>query len=171
MAVKLSPDSYVPRLVRRCCRFINLLFRARIAGCLQNIQELGFDSPRVQFRQIKGSLWEIKIKTARSVYRFFYVCIQQDIIVLLHAYKKQSQKAPKHEIELAEKRMMEVFNNKSTYLLNRKTLVSRHWFLLIDLGDIHASFWLRSSFNASTIFGYSTREAQKCRRQFKSDFF
>jgi len=89
---------------------------ARIAGGLKNIEELGFDSPRVQFRQIKGSLWEIKIKTSRSGYRFFYVCIQKEIIVLLHAYKKQSQKAPKQEIELAEKRMMEVYDNESTYL-------------------------------------------------------
>ena len=89
---------------------------ARIAGCLKNIEELGFDSPRVQFRQIKGSLWEIKIKTSRSGYRFFYVCIQKEIIVLLHAYKKQSQKAPRQEIELAEKRMMEVYDNESTYL-------------------------------------------------------
>ena len=89
---------------------------ARIAGCLKNIEELGFDSPRVQFRQIKGSLWEIKIKTSRSGYRFFYVCIQKEIIVLLHAYKKQSQKAPKQEIELAAKRMMEVYDTESTYL-------------------------------------------------------
>ena len=89
---------------------------ARIAGCLTNIEELGFDSPRVQFRQIKGSLWEIKIKTSRSGYRFFYVCIQKEIIVLLHAYKKQSQKAPRQELDLAEKRMMEVYDNESTYL-------------------------------------------------------
>lgn len=79
------------------------------------IEKLGFDSPRVQFRQIKGSLWEIKIKTHRSGYRLFYVCIQGDNIVLLHAYKKQSQKAPKKEIETAEKRMMEIFDNESTY--------------------------------------------------------
>jgi phage-related protein len=89
---------------------------ARIAGCLKNVEELGFDSPRVQFRQIKGSLWEIKIKTSRSGYRIFYVCIKKAIIVLLHAYKKQAQKAPKQEIELAQKRMMEVYDNESTYL-------------------------------------------------------
>ena len=48
---------------------------ARIAGCLKNIEELGFDSPRVQFRQIKGSLWEIKIKTSRSA----FACIQETV--------------------------------------------------------------------------------------------
>lgn len=89
---------------------------ARITGCLQNIEKLGFNSPRVTFRQIRGSLWEIKIKTHRSGYRLFYVCIKGDNIVLLHAYKKQSQKAPKKEIETAEKRMLEVFENESTYI-------------------------------------------------------
>ena len=83
---------------------------------MENIEKLGFDSPRVTFRQIRGSLWEIKIKTHRSGYRLFYVCIKRGNIVLLHAYKKQSQKAPKKEIEIAEKRMLEVFKNESTYI-------------------------------------------------------
>ncbi|WP_242605381.1 type II toxin-antitoxin system RelE/ParE family toxin [Fluoribacter gormanii] len=82
---------------------------------MSNIEKLGFDSPRVQFRQIKGSLWEINIKTQRSGYRLFYVCIQGNNIVLLNAYKKQSHKTPKKETEAVEKRMMGVFDNESTY--------------------------------------------------------
>lgn len=64
--------------------------RARILACLKNIEELGFDCPRVQFRQIKGSLWEIKIRTQSGGYRIFYVTVHSEILVLLHAYKKQS---------------------------------------------------------------------------------
>lgn len=89
---------------------------ARIVGCLKNIEELGFDSPRVEFRQIKDSLWEIKIKTSRSGYRIFYVCIHNETMVLLHAYKKQSQKAPKQQIDLAKKRILEVYDNEITYI-------------------------------------------------------
>ncbi len=89
---------------------------ARVTGCLENVEKLGFDSPRVIFRQIKGPLWEIKIKTHRGGYRFFYVCIKGINIVLLHAYKKQSQKAPRREIETAGKRMSEVFKNESAYV-------------------------------------------------------
>lgn len=89
---------------------------ARIVACLQNVEKLGFDSPRVSFRQIRGSLWEIKIKTHRSGYRLFYVCLRGEHMVLLHAYKKQSQKAPKKEIELAEKRLLEVKEDESTYI-------------------------------------------------------
>ena len=89
--------------------------RARIAGCFASIEKLGFDTPRVQFRQIRGTLWEIKLKTSATSYRFFYVCLSQKTIVLLHAYKKQSQKAPKKEIETAMNRMLEVYRHESFY--------------------------------------------------------
>ena len=95
-------------------KFINNLSkkdRARVVSCLKNVEELGFDCPRVQFRQIKGKLWEIKIKSFSGGFRFFYVTIKLTTIILLHAYKKQSQKAPQKEIDKAEKRMMEVLNN------------------------------------------------------------
>jgi len=90
--------------------------RARVLACLKSIEELGFDCPRVQFRQFRGTLWEIKIRTQSGGYRMFYVTVCSEAIVLLHAYKKQSQKAPRKEIETAEKRMMEVLNDESYYI-------------------------------------------------------
>jgi phage-related protein len=67
----------------------------------------------VQFRQIKGKLWEIKILASKSSYRIFYVTVQKDCLFLLHAYKKQSQKTPQKEIIIAEKRMNEVLQNET----------------------------------------------------------
>jgi len=90
--------------------------RAKVLACLKSIEDLGFDSPRVQFRQIRGKLWEIKIKAATSGYRIFYVSVQQDKLVLLHAYKKQSERAPVKEISIAEKRMLEVIEHESNYI-------------------------------------------------------
>jgi hypothetical protein len=45
--------------------------RAKIFGCLESIEEFGFDCSRVDFRQIDGKLWEIKIKTASADSDFF----------------------------------------------------------------------------------------------------
>ena len=59
--------------------------RARILASLKNIEELGLDSPRVEFRQIRGRLWEIKIKTKHTGYRIFYVAVTLKTLVLLHA--------------------------------------------------------------------------------------
>lgn len=88
--------------------------RAKVLACLKSVETLGLDSPRVQFRQIRGRLWEIKIQ-ATSGYRIFYVCIAKTLVVLLHAYRKQSQKAPLREIKVAEQRLNEVLKNEKDY--------------------------------------------------------
>jgi phage-related protein len=88
--------------------------RAGVVACLVSLGELGFKSPRVYFRQIKSKLWEIKIKTTDAGFKFFYVALNEEEIVLLHCYKKQSQKAPKKEIQIAEKRMLEVLKDESS---------------------------------------------------------
>ena len=79
--------------------------RADIVAVLEVVEEHGLDAPLVSMRQIKGKLWELRI----SQNRIFYVVIKGDTLVLLHAYKKQGQKAPRHEIETALRRMAEVF--------------------------------------------------------------
>jgi len=90
--------------------------RSKIFGCLESIELLGFDTPRVGFRHIEGKLWEIKIKTVSGGYRIFYVAIQKSSLVLLHAYKKQSQKAPEKEVKTAIKRLKEVLDNDADYI-------------------------------------------------------
>lgn len=90
--------------------------QARIFGCLKSVEELGFECPRVAFRQIEGKLWEIKIKLQSGGFRIFYVVMQGDLMVLLHAYKKKSQKAPSNELKTATKRLKEVINNETDYL-------------------------------------------------------
>lgn len=102
-------------LVREFVHSLEKKERAKILGCLRNIEDLGFYCPRVQFRQIKDKLWEIKIEAANSSYRVFYAAIRSDLLVLLHIYKKQSQKAPLKEIMIAKKRLAEVLNNEIYY--------------------------------------------------------
>jgi len=80
---------------------------ATIYAVLEDIKQYGLQAPLVSMRQIKGKLWEIKI----SQNRIFYVVIEGNTMALLHAYKKQGQKAPQHEIETALRRMKEVLGN------------------------------------------------------------
>jgi phage-related protein len=47
---------------------------------------------------------------AGASHRVFYVVVNGPMIVLLHSYKKQSQKAPTREIKIAERRMKEVLH-------------------------------------------------------------
>ena len=80
--------------------------RARLLAVLDQIERHGFDAVRVQFRQIEGKLWEIRA----SAHRVFYVLIEREEMVLLHAYKKQGQKLPLKEREVAMKRMKELLS-------------------------------------------------------------
>lgn len=80
--------------------------RARILEGLKQIEEFGFDALKVRFRQIEGKLWEIKI----TAHRIFYVIVEPQELILLHAYKKQGQKMPLKEREVAVRRMKEVLS-------------------------------------------------------------
>jgi phage-related protein len=81
--------------------------RVGLIEALEMIEIHGFEAPRMSFRQIMGKLWEIKIERKLS-HRIFYAAVVKGEIVLLHAYQKKSQKAPKKEIDLAHRRMKEI---------------------------------------------------------------
>lgn len=75
---------------------------------LEGIGNHGFDAPRVIFRQISGKLWEIKMQLPRiGGYRIFYGMLERETLLLLHAYAKKSQKAPKKELETAWHRLFD----------------------------------------------------------------
>ncbi|MGQ0504966.1 MAG: type II toxin-antitoxin system RelE/ParE family toxin [Myxococcaceae bacterium] len=79
---------------------------AIIQSALEDVEANGLQAPTVTMRHIEGKLWELKI----SAHRIFYVVIDGPIMVLLHAYRKQGQKAPKRELRVALDRMKEVLN-------------------------------------------------------------
>ena len=70
-------------------------------------ENMGWHAPGVRFKEIKGKLWEFHVQAGAS-HRIFYVVVTGPMMVLLHSYKKQKQKAPVKEIEIAERRMKEV---------------------------------------------------------------
>ena len=61
--------------------------RARVLEALEQVERRGFDAIRVEFRQIDGKLWEVKIGS----HRVFYVMIDREEMVLLHATRSNSR--------------------------------------------------------------------------------
>lgn len=80
--------------------------RSAVSEAIRDIGQYGFKTLHADFRHILGKLWEIKIDTNR----IFYVMIHREKMVLLHAYKKQSQKMPRRELKVAIKRLKEVLS-------------------------------------------------------------
>lgn len=82
--------------------------QARFAEVIVGLEEFGLSYSRVQFKPLRGKLWEIKFKAQDGSYRMLYVLVKINEMVILHTFRKTSQKTPLHELEIAEKRMKEV---------------------------------------------------------------
>ena len=79
--------------------------RAGVLAALAQVEAHGFDAASVEFRQLVGKLWEIKIPPE---HRVLYAMADGVTMVLLHAFKKQGQKAPRGELGVALARMADL---------------------------------------------------------------
>lgn len=82
--------------------------QARFAEVYQGLKDFGFDCPRVEFRQLRGKLWELKFSSKSGGHWIAYVMVESAAMVWLHAFKKTTRKTPAGDLALAEKRMKEI---------------------------------------------------------------
>ena len=102
-----SGRSYFERFIRD----LSVQDRAVILAVFQDVQDYGFAAKGCEFRHIGGKLWEIKIRAPTGGYRFFYAMIAPGHLHVLHSYKKQGQKAPIKELQVARQRLREVLSH------------------------------------------------------------
>lgn len=107
-AAAASGRSYFEKFIQG----LSIQDRAGILAVFTDIQDYGFDAKGCEFRHIEGKLWEIKIRAPTGGYRFFYVTVAAGHIHVLHSYKKQGQKAPRKELEVARKRLRGVLSHE-----------------------------------------------------------
>ena len=65
-------------------------------------------------KSIEGvtGLFEIRIVFSSNIYRIFCCFDEGNLVVLLNAFQKKTQKTPQREIDMASRMMNEYFNNK-----------------------------------------------------------
>lgn len=80
----------------------------RIVG--KDIQKVEFGWPigLPYCRSLGQGLWEVRSDLTDGKIGRVIFCIVQDEMILLHAFVKKSQKAPKHELDLALRRKREL---------------------------------------------------------------
>lgn len=103
-AAAASGRSYFERVMQD----LSIQDRAMALAVFKDIQLYGFRARGCEFKQVEGKLWEIKIRAPTGGYRFFYVMLSEDHIHVLHSYRKQGQKTPIKELDVARKRLREV---------------------------------------------------------------
>jgi phage-related protein len=82
--------------------------QARFFEVYEGIKDKGLNYHEVVFRPLSGKLWEIKFSAPSGGFRIAYVLIDKDFMIWLHVFRKTTQKTPKNDLWLAEKRMKEV---------------------------------------------------------------
>ena len=84
----------------------------KIAWVLRIIRDLDF-TPKEYFKKLKNTnIWEVRIQLGSNIFRILGFIEGNNIIVLTNGLQKKTQKTPKKEIELAEKRMREYLNRR-----------------------------------------------------------
>ena len=85
----------------------------KIAFVLDLIEQIEI-VPRKYFKKLKGTdgIWEVRAQHGNNTFRILGFFHGKDLVVLNHAFTKKSQKTPKKEIALAEKRKRDYLNKK-----------------------------------------------------------
>ncbi len=87
--------------------------RLKVSKTLDLLEEFGLEGAYPHCKKLTGSsLWELRILGADSI-RIFYVTITGKMFLLLHGFKKKTQKTPTKEISIAQKRLDEYQSRKT----------------------------------------------------------
>jgi phage-related protein len=70
--------------------------------------------PEKYFKHLSNTsgLYEVRVEVGTDIYRVFCFFDKGQLIVLVNGFRKKTQKAPKSEIQLAEKLKKQYFNAK-----------------------------------------------------------
>jgi len=83
--------------------------RARFGRIVALIETNGLERVREpHVKHLKGRIWEMRLSGRDGIARGLYVTAAGKRVVVVHAFVKKTQKTPRHEIELAERRAKEV---------------------------------------------------------------
>src|SRR3989344_8828005 len=87
--------------------------RLKVSRTFELLEQFGLEGSYPHAKKLTGTqLWELRILGSDSI-RIFYVTVTGKIFLLLHGFKKKSQKTPAKEIIVAKKRLKEYQSRKS----------------------------------------------------------
>ncbi len=87
-------------------KFIRSLEKQTIAKVLRTtdlLEEFGYKLGSPHIKKISDNLFELRVQGKQEI-RIFYI-FSKNQIILLHGFVKKSQKTPKREIEIAQRKL------------------------------------------------------------------
>ncbi|MYC78380.1 type II toxin-antitoxin system RelE/ParE family toxin [Candidatus Poribacteria bacterium] len=85
----------------------------KVTWTLQLIEELEF-VPKQYFKKLVGTdnIWEVRVNIGRDTFRLLSFFDGPKLVVLNHAFAKQTRRIPRSAIRLAEQRKQDYFGRK-----------------------------------------------------------
>jgi phage-related protein len=83
-------------------------FVARFLRYAERMEIYGPDLGMPHTRAMGDGLFELRLKAAEGIARVLYCTVVARRIVMLHQFIKKSEKTPRKELEIAQRRMKEV---------------------------------------------------------------
>jgi phage-related protein len=90
---------------------------AKVLREISLFEKVGINSIYPQTSKIVGSkykgLWELRVRFGKNSIRIIYFLHIENTFVLLHGFKKKTNRISKRELEIAKNRMVEYLNRRS----------------------------------------------------------
>jgi len=85
----------------------------KVTWVLQLIEEIEL-VPVQYFKKLVNTddIWEVRIQTGNNIFRILGFLDDERLVVLNHAFQKKTQKTPKKEIKIAEKRKKDYLSRR-----------------------------------------------------------
>jgi phage-related protein len=77
--------------------------QVRVRNKLERLQRYGLKLGGDYFRHLEEDIWEYRLQSRAGFYRFLYILHGGHTFVILHAFKKKTNKIPRRHIETAKR--------------------------------------------------------------------
>ncbi len=79
--------------------------RSRLFWSFRQLELRNVQAREPLVRPLEGKIWELRERSRTNIYRVLYFFFRGRRIVLLHAFQKKTQRTPRREIEVAQRRL------------------------------------------------------------------
>lgn len=91
--------------MREFLRSLDWKTRARFDWSIEQLRIRNVQARPPLVRHLVGKIWELREESQTNIYRLLYCLLGGRRILILHGFQKKTQKTPRREIEIAERRL------------------------------------------------------------------
>ncbi|HZO33084.1 MAG TPA: type II toxin-antitoxin system RelE/ParE family toxin [Chloroflexota bacterium] len=92
---------------------LDLKTQGRFEWSIEQLRIRNVSAREPLVKKLTGRLWELREESRTNIYRVIYCFFSGRRIILLHGFQKKTQRTPRGEIEIAERRLARFLERES----------------------------------------------------------